>query len=478
MNHAVAATQFKHQRQQQHLRHEQPGVWVFGKLAVIAGGVFASITLKRAAEVGESQLLLTLIAMMGGVAALSAFRIYEATLTSDAARLMLPLPLDPATRWRAVIANAALSSSFPALALIAATLLSAGWQWAVIVLFWIPVTWSIGAAISCTLSWSLGGGTIRWRVLVLLLLVLAAIGAAVALLVTTPNPLAPLTLLPDAVIIGGLSLGPGASFIGRIMIPISQQSALAPPKTFAAFPRLTARIAGWLEKRPSPVLAIVRKDVITQSRDAFSLLRIVMVAAAFPASLLLARRLDSTPDAARIATIAIAIAFYALLELRPSPFGGEGNRLMLAMQSPIAMRPLLAGKVLGILVIELPQSWIVVSIASIGASSSLATWATAFAITNIAVIGIATAHTAASVWDIDLERRVEDRTQALLVEHVPIGARRMLTLGLTALIAAGSIISLLVLPLIAAIMVLIIGGYGYSAAMSILAIHRLTAIQA
>ncbi|MGN6484861.1 MAG: hypothetical protein ACTHMX_10695, partial [Thermomicrobiales bacterium] len=68
-------------------------------MASLAGGVTAVFALHRAARAGENHLLLTLFGLLAGIAIIAAMRTWEATLTVDGARLVLPLPLDPASRW-------------------------------------------------------------------------------------------------------------------------------------------------------------------------------------------------------------------------------------------------------------------------------------------------------------------------------------------------------------------------------------------
>jgi hypothetical protein len=479
MNSAIAAARYRHQREQHHLRHEQPGIWVLGKLGSLAGGGATIVVLHRATHAGDGRLLLTLFGLLAGIATFSALRTYDTVLTSDAARLTLPLPLDPANRWRSAVLSAALSSGLAAIVLVVVALLTAGWQWAIFASFWLPVAWSFGAGVACILSWSLSGGSIRWRALILLFVIFGAIMATVHLLTTSNRPLPPLMLLPDALIFGGLLLGPGAPFIGRAMIPIVQQVAIAPSRSFAAFPRLVDRIGRRLERYPDPAFAIIRKDLVTQSRDAFTLIRVVPIAGVLPLSLLLDHRLsDYGTESARIAFFAIALAFYGMMELRPSPFGGEGNRLMLALQSPIDAKTLFIGKTLGVLTIELPQAWLAVTIATIGTGGGPAAWAFAIVTTSVAVAGLGIILTAASVRDIDLERRVDDRTQAILVEHIPFGAWRMLGLGTTCLATAGSGAALLVLPSFGAFVLLVTFHAGCSIVMSLLAIQRLTKLRA
>jgi hypothetical protein len=474
----LAAIRFRHRCEQRHLRQDRPGVWVLGKLASLAGGVAAAFALHRAGQIGESRVLLTLFGLLAGIAILAAMRAWETALTVDGARLVLPLPLDPASRWRATVLDAVLASGLPALAIVIATLLTVGWQWATVIVLWLPAAWIIGAGTACALSWSLIGGTVRWRAMTLILIVGAAIGASVRLFVTAPHPLPPLMFLPDALVLGGLAFGPGAAFIGRAMIPITQQVATAPPRTFAAFPHLTDRIADTLERYPIPALAIVRKDLLAQSRDAFTLLRIVPVAGVLPLAILAHSRIDGHgSDASRIAVIAIALAWYGMLEIRPSPFGGEGNRIMLALQAPIGTTALLGGKTLGMLAIEMPQVWLAVTIAIVGTSGSFATWGLAIVATGITVTSLIVVLTAASVWDIDLERRVDDRTQAVLAEHVPFGARRMLGLGLTGAVAAASAAILLLLPMPAAMLALVGLQATGATIMAHLAIRRLTALR-
>ncbi|MGN6030909.1 MAG: hypothetical protein ACTHQE_04520 [Thermomicrobiales bacterium] len=446
-------------------------------MASLAGGVTAVFALHRAARAGENHLLLTLLGLLAGIAIIAAMRTWEATLTVDGARLVLPLPLDPASRWRAAVLDAALASSLPSLAIVIATLLTVGWQWAAVVMLWLPVAWNAGTGLACAVSWSLTGGTILWRTLALILTATTAIGSSTYLFVTAPRPLPTLMFLPDALILGGLAFGPGAPFVGRAMIPIAQQVAIAPPRTFAAFPRLTNWIASRLERHPIPALAIVRKDLLAQSRDAFTLLRIVPIAGVLPLMLLLRSRLGKQEaDASWIAVVSIALAYYGMLEIRPSPLGGEGNRILLALQAPIRASALLGGKTLGMLAIEIPQVWLAVTIAVIGTRDTFLAWGYAIATASITVVGLATMLTAASVWDIDLERRVDDRTQAVLVEHVPFGARRMLGLGLTGVFAGVSAAILLRLPMPAAGFALIGLHATGTGAMALLAVRRLTAL--
>lgn len=476
---AIAAVRYRHQCEQRHLRRNRPGIWAMGKLASLAGGTGAAFTLHHAANAGEHRLLLAVATLLAGIAILAALRTWDTSLTLDAARLMLPLPLDPASRWRSATLDAAIATGLPALALVIATALMAGWQWAMLAMLWLPAAWSLGTGFACALAWSLAGGFVRWRPLAAMTVMLAALGGMVHLFTIAVHPLPPLMVLPDALILGGLALGPGAAYIGRAMIPVAQQVATAPPRAFAAAPRLIARIAQWLNQQPTPAFAIASKDLIAHSRDAFVLLRLVPVAGVVPISILLHRRFGlGSADAGHIATIAVALAVYGLIELRPSPFGSEGNRLLLALHSPISVRDLFAGKVLGALAIELPQVWAAVTIAAVGLGTPPTTWALAILASGIAIPGLCVILTAASVRDIDLERRVDDRTQAILAEHVPFGVWRMLGLGLTGTIAAASGAILVFLPMPTALGALAIlhGGLGWGT--TCLAIRRLTALRA
>ena len=196
-----------------------------------------------------------------------------------------------------------------------------------------------------------------------------------------------------------------------------------------------------------------------------------------PLAIVLHSRFSTIPASAGIAILAIALTCYGLVELSPSPFGGEGNRLLLAMQTDVPATSLLSGKILGLLLFNLLQAWAIVTIVSIGTGAELSTWFVALALTTVTVGGLCIALTGISTSDIDLERRVEDRTEALLAEHVPIGIMRMLGLGITGLTAACSIAILLRTSPGIALPLLCLLHAGFAIVMWQFARHRLTMIR-
>lgn len=436
---------YRVRREHHHRRTEHPLLWAVGWLATIASGLGSFVILKRAEDHGS--LLPAIFSLLGGIMALSALHVLGSGLSVETGRLLLPLPLTPASCWRLMMIDALLVTGKPALTILIAATMATSWQWVLVLACWIPVACTMGTAIACAFSWIHSGVRIRWRALIVLAGAILAAGASLWMLVTAPRQLPPLMLLPDAFIFIGLSLGPGASFVGRVVQPILRQVATTPPATFALVPRLTTQLAGILERQTHPGFAIARKDLLTHSRDAFILIRVAMIVGVLPLAILLKPHFGaSIPSAAWIPALVIILTCYGMVELSPSPFGSEGNRLLLALQTDIASSSLLFGKVLGMLLFNLPQTWAAVTIVSIGTGAGLPTWMFAIASASIAVTGLCTILTCASSSDIDLDRRIDDRTSALLAEHMPIGACRMLGLGLTGAIAISSIAILIRTP--------------------------------
>lgn len=215
-----------------------------------------------------------------------------------------------------------------------------------------------------------------------------------------------------------------------------------------------------LSRYRRPWAAIALKELRTQARDIFLVLRFALVAGSIPLyaathELLPLREVEA---ASLIPVYALLLGIYSVIETTPSPFGGEGNRLSLALLCPVSSRSLIAGKALAINAPLLLQTWVVVLLLSVwnGATPVAILWTSIAASLAAATIGMII--TCLSIRDIDLSTIVEGTSQALLVEHVPNRPMRLLIIAVALMLALGAGVIILMLPIALSLSVIAVCG--------------------
>ncbi|HEU0164662.1 MAG TPA: hypothetical protein VFQ54_06410 [Thermomicrobiales bacterium] len=450
----LRATITQHRRTRRNLRRGHPLVLGLGLLLQVVAGAVSWMLVSHAltiaargdADAAERRLYLIIFGALTGIVALTAIGMLGTALGKEQIALLLPMPLDPATRWRMMLTQNLLTIVSP-VAVVGTTiaLARAGWSWAVVFLLWLPAAVAIGILLALTLAWAFGGERLHVRQVAIGLGVWLGIDLVAFALLRNADfsrfP-TPLLFIPDALLIATISFGPGAPILGRWYVGIARQMYATQSRSFRPLNPVIAWIGRRLAHRASPAVAVIVKEMRTQTRDPFVLLRLAIVAAAIPLAALLDGRLAAflgTSDPDRIVPVlVIALIAYGMVEITPSPFGSEGNRLTIALLTQASPRSLIAGKATALVVPNLIEATAIFALLAWWHGISIGSTLVAFVAIAIAVTGCCVLLTELSAWDSDLTRRVDDRSQAILVEHMPIGARRMLALGVTLAAATGS----------------------------------------
>lgn len=418
-----------------------------------------------------------------GIALLAALTTLQTAMARQEIGLMLPLPLDTTARWRLVLWRAA--SSFGMLTAggalaVAAALMRFGLDWAITWVLWLPASVCLGVLLPLFVTWLLNGGHPRRRAMLVTVGALAALGTMIALTARQPerSSLPPLALIPDALLITGATAGFGARWLGRWYLRLAQTLVTAPRRARDYLGPLSRTLGSLLARWRAPWAAIALKELRVQARDVFVLLRIAVMLGALPLFIAVEPQLPAWAGGASTlpAAFALVLAVYAAIETTPSPLGGEGNRLTLALLHGVPPRDLIAGKALAVTAPLVAQMWIMAGLVAAWSDAPPLPVTAALLTATIAVASIGTVLTCLSAGDIDLQQPVESATQALLVEHVPASPRRVATLGVTLALAAGAAGAILTLPWPASLAAIGLAGYAVAAMAYRYAAHRLSRI--
>lgn len=434
------------------------GVLAFGAgLIFLALGGYRLLTLTSSwqdlpATDVHPRLWLLMLASWVSIAGLSALHTLQTALHRQDIAILLPIPLDHGARWRLLLVRVA-SCFGPTLGLgfllTALALSRFGIAWAVTFLLWFPASICLGALATLYVAWLSGNGSPRKRAIFITLAIPVTAVTLLVLLSRTPGQtLAPLALIPDAVLIPALVIGPGARRLGRWYLSLAQERYHAPTRARD----FLGPVAGWLgavlSRYRSPWAAIALKELRVQARDVFLLVRLAVMAGALPLyavthGVLLDR---GVAPAALMAGYALILAVYSAIETTPSPFGGEGNRLTLALLCPASSRSLIDGKAVAVIAPLLTQTWMILLLLSIWNGIGFAAILPTGIAATIAVGSIGMIITCLSVRDIDLNTSVDGTSQALLVEHVPNRPMRLLIIAIALVLASGAAFAIMTLP--------------------------------
>jgi hypothetical protein len=396
-----------------------------------------------------------------GFAMLAALSTLRLGFGEDEAALLLTLPLQPASRFRALLALLlAEGLGAPTVAfgvVMAATLGSLGWA----ALPWLVLSLAGSAAVACA---AFVGTTLALCALaasgapVLRAAQLAGMALAVAWAVVLAGwlPLAPPLPAPGlaaAVLVLGLAAvaGPPAAPCGRLYVAayhtLQTRSGRVTPRT----PPGVGWVAQWLVRWRSITGATMVKELLTQSRNPFNWARAIAVFAYLLLFPWVASYLAHTSPAHLTRTqLMVAylslVALVSLIDTAPSPFGGEGNRLILYLTTPLDFAALLRARLLAILVPLLLEG--------LALSLVLGWWlrvdptALALVVLFVALItaGTTTLLVYGSIWDADLSLAIEGPAAALLHEQVPGTPRRIQLIGLCLLLLAALLLIAWKLP--------------------------------
>lgn len=416
---------------------------------------------------GHSRLWLLMLSGWISISVVAALATLQTALHRQDIANLVPMPLDDGTRWRLVLMRVA-SRFGPVLALgmlsLAFSLSRFGFAWALTFLLWIPAAMCLGVLMTLYVAWLSGNGSPRGIAIALTLLVPTVV-AMTLLFFAARSPgqaLSPLAMIPDAVLIPALVCGPGARRLGRWYLDLVQERYLAPAKARDFLGPLSAWLGVALSRYRVPWAALALKELRVQARDVFLLLRIVVMLGALPLYIathgLLADR--DIHSSALIAVYALVLATYCAIETTPSPFGGEGNRLTLALLCPVSTGSLIAGKTVAVVVPLVMQLWVMLASMGMWSRSDVVDLVAFGASVTVAVVAIGVIITCLSVHDIDLRTPVDGTTQAMLVEHVPNRPIRMLNIAVALMLASGTALVVIRLPWLASTLAIMVAGAG------------------
>lgn len=411
------------------------------------------------------------------VACMACLMTLQTALQRTEIATLVPLPIPGAARWRMVLARVASSFgplSIAGLLVVAFTLVQFGAVWTTTFVLWLPSAICLGVTVTLYVAWLGGNGQPRTRALVFSgALALGAMIFVVRLRLDGTVP--PQALIPDAILIPALVIGPGARWLGRWYLSLAQELHAAPRRSRNYLGPVTTWLGQIISRHRSPWAAIAVKELRTQTRDVFLLLRTAIVLGALPLYIVVqgAFAQRGIEPAQRIALFALLLGVWCVMETTPSPFGSEGDRLKLALLCGASPQSMIVGKALAVIAPLLVQTWVIVLVTGAWSESRPLTTVGAGIVATVAVATIGAVTTCLSVRDIDLGIPVEGGAQALLVEHVPNRPMRLAILGVSLLLAAGASVLVVTTPWIVGLPLIVSVGFTLAAVAHCDAVVRL-----
>ena len=442
--------------------------WTLALLFALAGSIWGIKTLLYQLIVWRADsavqlhyhLWLLLLGCWSGTGILSILATLREGLNEQEALLLFTLPLSSAERFRLLCATILLRGPGIWLLLFAVVLtITLGWSafvWLLLSLVGILLV-SLCCMLATLLLICYLLPTRLWMQMMTILGALMVVTVLVALSVVQhpvmqpfmPNPLLIVLIFLLSLLI---LLGPGASLGGAIYSRAfyTLQGRLRRPRTLTppGMRWFCERLSYWR----SLTGAMLVKAFFYQGRNPFNWLRLLVIFAyllPFPWCYHLVISYDISKALFMMAYLAVMVLL-CLIDASPSPFGGEGNRLVLYLTAPLTTRVLLRAKLMTFLLPALCLAFLL-SIALGGwLHMPLLIMVPIVSQVFLLIIGPITLLTLGSVWDEDLSIVVEGAIQMLLHEQLPITPRRIWLIGLTYLLLAIMLLLLWKLPLLLA----------------------------
>lgn len=432
-------------------------IMLIGGVAMLGLGIY--LTNMRTAAIAElraagdaavnAHLWTQCLALWGGTAVLTMLSLLRDGFNESDARLLVSLPLQPATRFRSLYGSIVVRS-MGALLLLGAVITGisligqlgeTGLRWFLLILLGTAsAVWVAMLAVFLFLSYVLPNMQVfRW--LALGLAAVAAVGWRLlgpALAVQQgPAIGAPswLALIAGAGLVL-LGLGPLAGWGGRLYLAAFHilesrdkgGSAITIPgvRAFSASAARQRTLGG----------ALLYKGLLSQSRHPLGWGRFVVllvILAFFP-------QINAALGAYQLSPTLITVAFasgltmLAILEYAPYAISSEGNRLTIYLATPLAYSALLWAKLRMFLMLVVPLGLALSLLAGVWLGQPLDALLLSALLTLLISVGYTGLLVLGSVFDEDLHAVVEGPLQSLLYEEVPM------TLGRVLLVLAGLVL--------------------------------------
>lgn len=433
--------------------------WLVAGLFGLALAVFLASRLAPAIGDWQAQgslempLWLVCLGTWASIAGLGALSFLRKGFADDEASLLHTMPIPPAGLIRAMFGVAVLDL----LAWLLVTTGSVAFSLASS-LGWPGLGWaallSVGSIAAVWIALLLVVSTLRYLVPNLGKAVVGVLVAGAALLAlcysqmpegfpenTSPGHLslpAPglLAVLIGLVVVVGL--GPLAGPIGRAYVVAYHLTQGRATRQIA----ITRPIAWFVESvflhRRTLTGALMYKGTLGRIRHWLNWARLVVLIGALAAFPWVRDLVEpyGVPDRLLVVGFVCGLVVYAVLDGATSPIGGEANRLTLLLTAPLSMIDILRAKLIAFLAPVLAPS--------LGATVLLCFWLDLealdilVAVLSVALIilGVAALVVWGSAWDEDLDLAIESGLMGLLQEEAPMTPRRMLLVGLAALLLA------------------------------------------
>lgn len=388
----------------------------------------------------------------------------QRALSDNKSMLLFTLPIEPATRFRALFGSFFIENLWPWLLLQAMipgyTLpFRLGWR----ALAWLFALESgIIITVFCTLiatllviRYLLPHGRIKVRIatalalaLILALIALFAAKIAPGVVASWPRPEI-IGLLFTLLLI--VVLGPGAAPCGRLYAG-AFYTLQSRDRARRAFTLPGARaLSRIFERRRDLVGALFARAAFNQSRNLLTWLRLalILVALMFFSPLRSALAHYGFPDTLLAAGYAAGLAILQIIETGPCAISGEGTRLALYLTAPFDLLSILRAKLALFLLPVLAEGSAVALFLSWRLGLTLSHVCFVIVAAALIVIGCTTLPVLGSVWDLDLNLVVEGATEAILQEEAPVSPRRMALFNLCLLLFGAMFLLLWKLPAVA-----------------------------
>jgi hypothetical protein len=244
--------------------------------------------------------------------------------------------------------------------------------------------------------------------------------------------ISPLVAAASCLVLLVAALGPLAAVLGglysRAFHVMQAAGSRAPRRPCMAL------FTGWLLRFRSPGVALFVKDLLTRSRSWASWGRVLIAIAAVLAFPLLRARVQSfdVDDPTLIVTFVVGGVLLTIVDGASSPFGGEGNRLMLLLIAPVRSAAIVRAKMAAFV---LPFGTVAVATSAYLSLASGLSGGEAVHVclaVLLLVLGISTVFVLGSVLDIDLDREVHGGLEEMLHEEAPLSIVRLALSGVAA----------------------------------------------
>lgn len=392
-------------------------------------------------------------------------------LKQDRTLLLMTLPMQPATLFRASYGSLLLESLWnwlPLQALIPGYVL-------IPVLHWQALSWLLLIQVGC--------GTLVFLVQIAVLLciryllpreqmktrisLLCVLGGTVAALVFFAVKLITLGqwlvawLRPEyllvlyvlALIVG---LGPLAPACGKLYSTTFTQMQGWDRSRIALIIPGTGLLKNTFARHRTLTGALFVRTVMNQSRNVITWLRIIpalILLPLFPVIHTFAARSGISKSMFAVAYVSM-FTLLPILETAPNAISGEGNRFALYLTAPLTFRQILCAKLLLFLLPLLIEGLVGSFLLGMWFSLRMGQVGFASAATMLIIIGMMTLLVLGSSLDLDLNLSIEDSMQSFLQEEGPFSPRRMGLFSLSLLCFAAMLFLLWRLPALPALLAL------------------------